>query len=65
MCQVNLDMRQADATKAYGAIPATPVMYITQLLGLALGLSRKELGLDALTVSADSLLDSAAVVEKA
>lgn len=64
MCQVNLDMRQADATKAYGDIPATPVMYVTQLLGLALGLSRKELGLEALTVSADALLDGAAVVEK-
>lgn len=65
MCQVNLDMRQADATKAHGVLPATPVMYITQLLGLALGLSRKELGLEALTVSADALLDSAAVKEKA
>ena len=37
-------------------MPATPVLYITQLLGLALGLSAKELGLEALSVSADSLL---------
>ena len=36
--------------------PATPVLYVTQLLGLALGISAKELGLDALSISADSLL---------
>jgi heterodisulfide reductase subunit B len=41
---MNLDMRQTDATKAHGEIPQTPVLYITQLLGLALGLSFKELG---------------------
>jgi len=57
LCQVNLDLRQADAASAYGDIPATPVLYVTQLLGLALGLSRKELGLDALTVRADRLFD--------
>jgi heterodisulfide reductase subunit B2 len=56
LCQVNLDLRQADATKAYGPLPETPALYITQLLGVALGLSFQELGLDALSVSADSLL---------
>jgi heterodisulfide reductase subunit B2 len=58
LCQMNLDLRQGDAAKAHGAIPATPVLYITQLLGLALGLSWKDLGIDALTVGADSLLGS-------
>jgi heterodisulfide reductase subunit B len=56
MCQMNLDLRQADATRAHGEIPATPVLFVTQLLGLALGLSPKELGIEALTVSAASLL---------
>ena len=46
LCQVNLDLRQADAVKAHGPIPPTPVLYITQLLGLALGLSFADLGLD-------------------
>jgi heterodisulfide reductase subunit B len=32
------------------------VLYFTQLLGLALGLSAKELGLRALSISADALL---------
>jgi heterodisulfide reductase subunit B len=59
LCQVNLDLRQADAADAHGAIPETPVLYVTQLLGLALGLSRKELGLDALTIRADRLFTGA------
>jgi heterodisulfide reductase subunit B len=56
LCQVNLDMRQADARKKHGALPETPVFYITQLLGLALGLSPQELGLSALSISPDGLL---------
>jgi heterodisulfide reductase subunit B len=55
LCQVNLDLRQADARKTHGELPPTPALYVTQLLGLALGLSPKELGLQALTVSAHSL----------
>lgn len=55
LCQVNLDLRQADARKAHGELPDTPVLYVTQLLGLALGLSPKEVGLDALSISAHSL----------
>jgi heterodisulfide reductase subunit B len=61
LCESNLDLRQADAAKAHGAIPDTPVLYITQLLGLALGLSEKEVGLDALIVSATPLLAASGV----
>ena len=56
LCESNLDLRQADAGKAHGSIPETPVLYITQLLGLALGLSNADVGLEALTVSAGPLL---------
>jgi heterodisulfide reductase subunit B len=56
LCESNLDLRQADAIKAHGPIPATPVLYVTQLLGLALGLSPEEVGLDALFVSAEELI---------
>jgi heterodisulfide reductase subunit B len=56
LCEANLDLRQADAVKAHGDLPAIPILYITQLLGIALGLSSDELGLDALTVGAHSLL---------
>ena len=55
LCQMNLDLRQVDARKIYGEINQMPVLYITQLLGLALGLSPEELGLKALSVSAESL----------
>ena len=57
LCQINLDLRQPDAIKAHGELPDTPVLYVTQLLGIALGLSHDELGLDALTVNAKPLLD--------
>ena len=53
---MNLDLRQSDAIKAHGDLPQTPVLYITQLLGLALGLSNKELGIGAQSVSASLLL---------
>jgi heterodisulfide reductase subunit B len=56
LCQSNLDLRQSDAVKAHGDLPPTPVFYVTQLLGLALGLEPKALGLDALMVSAGPLL---------
>ena len=56
LCQVNLDLRQADAKAIHGDLPDTPVLYITQLLGLAVGLSPDEVGLKALTVSADWLV---------
>jgi heterodisulfide reductase subunit B len=59
LCQVNLDLRQADAKRAHGDLPDTPVLYITQLLGLALGLSPKELGLEALAVRAEPLFAEA------
>ena len=55
LCQVNLDLRQADAKKAHGDLPDTPALYVTQLLGIALGLSPKDLGIDALSVSAAAL----------
>jgi heterodisulfide reductase subunit B len=58
LCQVNLDLRQADARRAHGELPETPALYITQLLGLALGLTPKQLGLQALSVSFDGLLQN-------
>ena len=58
LCQVNLDLRQSDARKAHGDLPQTPALYVTQLLGLALGLAPKELGLQALSVPADPLFEA-------
>jgi heterodisulfide reductase subunit B len=56
MCQISLDVRQADMKKLLGKKYDMPVMYITQLLGLALGISSKELGFDKLMVSPEVVL---------
>ncbi len=51
MCQVNLDLRQLDIEKATGRSYRMPVVYVTQLLGLCLGLTPGELGLNKLMIS--------------
>jgi heterodisulfide reductase subunit B2 len=45
MCHSNLDMRRQAINKYSGINYNIPVMYITQAIGLAIGLSKKELGL--------------------
>jgi len=45
MCQMNLDMRQPDAAKLTGEAFGLPVVYLSQLVGLALGIERRRLGL--------------------
>ncbi|NUN08436.1 MAG: CoB--CoM heterodisulfide reductase iron-sulfur subunit B family protein [Ignavibacteriaceae bacterium] len=47
LCHANLDMRQKQIGKKFGADYSTPVLYITQLLGLALGIDPSKLGLDS------------------
>jgi len=56
LCHANLDLRQSDARKAHGRVPETPILYVTQLLGLSMGFSPEQLGLDALMVSAAPLI---------
>ena len=46
MCHVNLDMKQRDIEKHSGATFRMPVYYLTDVVGLALGLSREELGIE-------------------
>ncbi len=50
LCQSNLDLRQKDIEARFGTDYGLPVIYFTQLLGLALGLPEKELGLGRLFV---------------
>lgn len=45
MCQSNLDMRRGAINKTLGSQIDIPVIYITQAIGLALGIGAKELGL--------------------
>jgi heterodisulfide reductase subunit B len=45
MCHANLDMRRSAINEHVGKRHDIPVLFITQVIGLALGLSPKELGL--------------------
>jgi heterodisulfide reductase subunit B len=56
LCQSNLDLRQGQVNKAYKTQFALPIIYFTQLVGLALGMGVKELGLDKLITSPMGLL---------
>jgi heterodisulfide reductase subunit B len=57
MCQVNLDLRQQDINKQTGKNYQIPVVYITQLLGLCLGIGPGDLGFDKLMVPASVVLE--------
>ena len=56
MCQINLDMRQLDVAKIKGRNHDVPVLYITQLLGLCLGIPAGQLGLNKLMISPERIV---------
>ncbi|HBL24824.1 MAG TPA: hypothetical protein DDZ40_12020, partial [Deltaproteobacteria bacterium] len=55
LCQQNLDLRQEQVNKTMGSNYNIPIIYFTQLMGLAYGFSPKELGMDKVVVSADKI----------
>jgi heterodisulfide reductase subunit B len=55
LCQFNLDSFQDEASKKYGEV-SVPVVYFTQLLGVAFGFSAKELGLERNIVATRRIL---------
>jgi heterodisulfide reductase subunit B2 len=56
LCHGNLDIRQREIERIYKTKYGMPVFYITQLVGLAVGLSADKLGLEALIVDPMPLL---------
>ena len=58
MCQASLDLRQKDYEKETGKKLDMPVLYITQLLGLCLGVPPRELGLNRLMVAPKAVLQA-------
>ncbi|HUT20328.1 MAG TPA: CoB--CoM heterodisulfide reductase iron-sulfur subunit B family protein [Anaerolineae bacterium] len=62
LCQSSLDLRQAQVNRQYKTDFHMPVLYFTQLIGLALDVGNKELGLSRLIVSPDSLLRAKALI---
>jgi heterodisulfide reductase subunit B2 len=58
MCQINLDMRQIDILKTKNRDHNLPVVYITQLLGLCLGIPHNKLGMDKCIISPIPVIES-------
>lgn len=56
LCHGNLDIRQKEIEGVYHRSYDIPIFYLTQLVGLALGVPAERLGLDALIVSPQRLL---------
>jgi succinate dehydrogenase / fumarate reductase cytochrome b subunit len=66
LCHLNLDFQQPSAEKVVGRDLGMPVLHLPQLVGLALGLEPKELGLGKHVVKPTSVIDwSQAVVGEA
>jgi heterodisulfide reductase subunit B len=55
LCQQNLDLRQSQVDRFWRRTFNMPVIYITQLIGYALGIDQKKLGFEKLFVSAEKL----------
>ena len=55
MCQSNLDMRRPQIDKYVGKEIPTPVIYITQAIGLAVGIAPEKLGLQRHFVKVNTL----------
>ena len=63
LCHLNLDLQQPLAERVVGREIDMPVLHLPQLVGLALGLSPKELGMSKHVVKPTSVIDwSTAVV---
>ena len=66
LCHLNLDLQQPLAATVVGRPLGMPVLHLPQLVGLALGLSPKELGMNKHVVKPTSVIDwSTSVVASA
>lgn len=57
LCQTNLECYQMQVNQEFGTDFSIPIMYFTQLVGLAMGLPPKKLGIGTEFISADKVLD--------
>jgi succinate dehydrogenase / fumarate reductase cytochrome b subunit len=62
LCQMQLDMYQPEGRRATGTEGEMPILHLSQLIGLALGLNPKELGLGRHVTSVRSLLSKMVAV---
>lgn len=64
LCQANLDMYQPEAGKLREQTFQTPILYFTQLIGLALGVKKAELGLNKVIVDPLPVLAERGLIEE-
>jgi len=57
LCHMNIETYQGDVNKMFGTHFSIPALYFTQLMGLAFGYSRKELGIDEEMISSRAILE--------
>jgi heterodisulfide reductase subunit B len=57
LCQLNLEAYQREVGKQLGELVRIPILYFTQLMGLAFALPESELDLDANLVGTDHLME--------
>jgi heterodisulfide reductase subunit B len=57
LCHVNLDARQKQIEEEFKETFQLPILYFTQLMGLAFGLKPEELGLDKHFIGSQPILD--------
>lgn len=57
MCQLNLDAYQTDVNKHFGTSFNVPILFFTQMMGLAFGMEPKDIGISSEIVSAKTALD--------
>ncbi|HID06415.1 MAG TPA: heterodisulfide reductase subunit B, partial [Armatimonadetes bacterium] len=62
LCHVNLDLYQPDADARFQIKHNMPILYFTQLIGLAIGISPTELGLNKHRINPMPLLREKGVV---
>lgn len=61
MCQMNLDAYQNETNKHFGTDYKMPILFFTQLIGLAFGMDAKELGVGRELVSSEAALSKIGV----
>ena len=59
LCHFALDMWQADSQKYFDANITMPILHLPQLVGLAIGFTPKELGVNKHVVNATGMLKRA------
>ncbi len=58
LCHMNIETYQGDVNKMFKTDFKIPALYFTQLMGLAFGFSRNELGIDQEMISSQPLLEN-------